>query len=483
MGLELNPVSNVPTVRPNSQTTDAIGQAAEQGFAIAQEQQGNVNRATILDKSAQLSTFQQHLLYNPDSGLLNQTGVNAVGITKPGLDQFDKQANAIMTGVNAPNVRNALAAQINEMREQTQRTLLDHEATQSKKYYVDQLSAGITLSQRNAAVNYTQPDIVAHELARQGALTRLLGRATGAGEDEMAAATLHANGQTHADVVQTMIAQGAWSQADAYMNQYGAQMPPGAYESLQRQSINAQDHATAQGERVAKQSADEVVKQMDDMLRANTLTVGTLNQYIGVLPKDDFRYFERALTPGASEVTRNPDLYANLMLRAVNGEDVRDDARAALHHNDIRLGDFDRLTEKVDRPGWYKSGAQFLSDASGASLMNPDPSAGRTKADMLDAWNQYAKDHPKATDREARDAYQSIAENASLVKLNGMRLPRFMVGPRVAPNMDQTEEATVRAHSSGQLSDFDYGREMVLIKRWRDQLTSANAPAPKLGQQ
>jgi len=100
------------------------------------------------------------------------------------------------------------------------------------------------------------------------------------------------------------------------------------------------------------------------------------------------------------------------------------------------------------------------------------------KAAMMDAWGDWARLHPTATDREAQSAYQDIVSHNMLVQRAGLPLPRLLVGGRFAPDLVATVKATMKAHDNGDMNDADYAREMEVLQRWKRTLDAEKAQAP-----
>lgn len=241
-------------------------------------------------------------------------------------------------------------------------------------------------------------------------------------------------------------------------------------DSAQRQRLAEEDHAWALSQRAKAQMHENASKDLDHALAAGQLTPAWIEANRNRLSADDYRYGYKALE---SDAATSPDLYADLRERASLGQDIRIDARAALTGRRISRGDYDRLVSEVEseRPGWYKRGSSFISTASGVSDLNPDPAGAQRKASMLDDWATWANENPKATDAQAQDSYKRIVREYSIVNYNNMalmkRAPRFLVGDRNTPDLDATENATVKAFQSGQIDKAEFDRQAQLLKEWR----------------
>lgn len=254
-------------------------------------------------------------------------------------------------------------------------------------------------------------------------------------------------------------------------------------ESQQRAAWSAEEHAYTVAKRAETDMHDAASKDGDHALANGTLTTQWIEANRKRLSPDDYRYFYGALGGGhVGGAGAGAAVYADLRERASAGEDVRVDARAALTSGGIDKNDYDRLLSEVEssRPNWYKRGSSYLSTVSGYSDLNPDPGAAQTKANMLDDWADWAQRNPKANDNEAHDAYTRIASEYSLIDRKkitaGMRQPRFLVGSRTAPDIDETERRTVKAFQKGEIDKGEFERQAELLKQWRDAMDRGGAP-------
>ena len=239
-------------------------------------------------------------------------------------------------------------------------------------------------------------------------------------------------------------------------------------ESQQRILLQAEDREYRRSERAEKDMNDAASKDGDRLLAAGELSTTWIERNRGRLSPSDYRYFNKALS-GEAGGQRNLDTYIRLRDSAGRGLDVRDEARDALRRGQITLSDFDRVTSEVEqsRPGWYKRGTQYLSTVSGYSELNPTPDAAQSKANMLDDWSEWATANPKATEQQASAAFHEIAGNYLVLEMASLSVPKYLVGNRLAPNIDETERRTVEAFRNGAITREQFEREAALLKQWR----------------
>jgi hypothetical protein len=269
------------------------------------------------------------------------------------------------------------------------------------------------------------------------------------------------------------LARGDYPRLSGESQAIWAQRVSSAAYTAQQRRLAEEDRTLRLSDKAKKQRSDALSKQGDALLSQNQLTPAWIHAHTDDLDPNDVRYFYSKLTGGSGDAPRDSMRYADLRERSGRGDDVRDDARKALHEGAIRPTDYDRILGEVEaaRPTWYRRGSEYISTYAAVSELNPDPSAAASKANMLDQWNDWANAHPKASETEAKNSYQDIVEHNSLVQLNGLPTPREAVGSRLNLDIDASEAATVKAFKEGRMDPATFQREAALLSRWRKALT------------
>jgi hypothetical protein len=246
-------------------------------------------------------------------------------------------------------------------------------------------------------------------------------------------------------------------------------------EATERMRLADDARAHTLAESAERDLQDQTSKQGDALVANGELTAAWIEANRERLSAEDFRYFYGALRnpPGAESGPANVEVYADLRERAGLGQDIRDEARAALQKAQIRVQDYNTLTSEVEsgRPNWYTRGVQFISTAAAVSDLNPEVGAANRKANMLDDWQEWAARNPKASDADAQKAYRQIVREYALVDVEQMlitqRAPTYLVGDRRAPDLAATEAATVQALQRGDIDEVEAARQAALIDEWR----------------
>ncbi len=262
-------------------------------------------------------------------------------------------------------------------------------------------------------------------------------------------------------------------------------------EARQRQSNVDEDRLYRDQERAEKRTQQEMSKAGDKLLSTGQLTPDWIERNRDNIGEGDYRYFYKQLREGETGTT-NTNIYTNLMLRASNGEDVRDAARGELHSGNLQLKDFDKLVVRAEKnspqadvPNWYKRGESYIKETLRVSDMNPDPSAPQRLANAMDEWNTWVDQNKDAKPEDAQKAYRRITDDYQLIKSTTTTLsaptPTYMVGSRAAINIDETEAKTVEAFQSNKISEQEFKRQSLLIQQWRQAAEQSQKPAPPAG--
>ncbi|ELM7732763.1 hypothetical protein Q2P25_001449 [Escherichia coli] len=135
------------------QTADVLGQAAEQyAGAFAQAKQ-RADVAQAQDASLQLSQISSDLLTNPDTGLLNMQGKNALGKGQEYTQEFDSKVEQIAMTL-PESARAGFMQQAQQQRIQFTSQAGRHEITQLNAYEEGQFQATLANNGKLAAAAY-----------------------------------------------------------------------------------------------------------------------------------------------------------------------------------------------------------------------------------------------------------------------------------------------------------------------------------------
>jgi hypothetical protein len=179
----------------------------------------------------------------------------------------------------------------------------------------------------------------------------------------------------------------------------------------------------------------------------------------------------------------NPETIINLTRMAVNGDpDLQTVADEELRAGRLTVSDYRAALNEGQqfRDPVIKQGLEEIRLKTGYSEMNPNPDAAssfiQAKKDFLDWLDSPAG--KKAGEEDKVRMAGRIADNYRLVQTESLLTapaPLFLVGSRLAPDIQKTVEATRAAHEAGEITQEEFAEQAVRIKRLADILAQQQA--------
>lgn len=133
---------------------EVIGGVAEQYAGVLAQAKQRANVAMAQDASLSLSQISSDLLNNPETGLLNLKGKNAIGKGQEYTQQFDSQVEQLSMTLPDEQSRNAFLQQAQQYRVQFTTQAGRHEIGQINAYEEGQFQATLLNNGKNAAAMY-----------------------------------------------------------------------------------------------------------------------------------------------------------------------------------------------------------------------------------------------------------------------------------------------------------------------------------------
>lgn len=133
---------------------EVIGGVAEQYAGVLSQAKQRANVAMAQDASLSLSQISSDLLNNPETGLLNLKGKNAIGKGQEYTQQFDSQVEQLSMTLPDEQSRNAFLQQAQQYRVQFTTQAGRHEIGQINAYEEGQFQATLLNNGKNAAAMY-----------------------------------------------------------------------------------------------------------------------------------------------------------------------------------------------------------------------------------------------------------------------------------------------------------------------------------------
>lgn len=439
------------------------------------QERAKADDAAVKEGARLLEERENSLLFDPQNGAYARRGRNAFDLQSQVLPDYDKSAAEIEGGLTTPRQKTIFRAVLNERRGNLLRDLNRKEMDERERFYDETDESSISTTAETAANYAGRDDRVDEALANQRAIINTAARRKGWDDITKENQIRTAETRTHEAVVNRLLLDDQFDKAGQYLAKRAPQMNDPVVESLQRRILIEEDQSIARVERQQKRAAESIVKEGDRLLSRGQLTSQWIEQNRGTLDSQDYRYFLRKISAGGDDESGPSDVivYSDLRDRAGRGEDVRSDARDAVRRGQIRSSDFDRILGEVEgsRPSWYRRGSQFISTSAAVSDLNPDPAAAQRKAQMLDDWDTWARENPKATETEANGAYRRIVDEYAIINTRDFlltkRAPRYLIGNRNEPDIEGTEVATVKAFEDGTIDRQEFERQAALIAEWR----------------
>ncbi len=149
-GFSSQPVQ--PQSAPNF--SDALVDVGSKALGVFAEAKQRANVALTQDASLQLDNIGSELMNNPQTGLINLQGKNAIGKAGEYVQQFDSQVESIAQSLPDEQARAAFLSQAQQQRTQFATMAGRHEVGQINAYEEGQFQATLTNSGKKAASMY-----------------------------------------------------------------------------------------------------------------------------------------------------------------------------------------------------------------------------------------------------------------------------------------------------------------------------------------
>jgi soluble lytic murein transglycosylase len=213
-----------------SQAGDALGQAANAQSQMAIDAQNLANQTRVNDAVNQLKTTQQDLMYNPQGGVMSQTGVNA--IQRPsGMSLADEMtgkltdsASEISAKLSNPMQLRMFQQQASDIATQFHGQTTQWEGQQFKAYALSTQQGTVKLATNQVGLSYNNPEQIDAGLQTIKAATYEAGKINGAAATEIEANQLTMTSNALVGAIDTALQQGQTTYANQLLAKYSPQM-------------------------------------------------------------------------------------------------------------------------------------------------------------------------------------------------------------------------------------------------------------------
>lgn len=213
-----------------SQAGDALGQAANAQSQMAIDAQNLANQTRVNDAVNQLKTTQQDLMYNPQGGVMSQTGINAIQRSS-GMSLADEytgkltdSASQISSQLSNSMQLRMFQEQANDIATQFHGATTQWEGQQFKAYALSTQQGTVKLASNHVALNYNNPDQIDAGLQAIDAATYQAGKINGTAATEIEANQTAMKSSALTGAIDAALQQGQTTYANQLLAKYSPQM-------------------------------------------------------------------------------------------------------------------------------------------------------------------------------------------------------------------------------------------------------------------
>ena len=226
---------------------------------IHQREMREANQTAVLNADNQLGTWQNEAIFNPETGAFTKKGQAALNITNDTLAQFDQQRESIASGLANEQQRQMFTQAALQRRSSLQGQLGGYEFDQQQKFKNQVDDAAKAMAMNTAALNYSDPKVIAESHARIDGILQLQAQRNGWAPEVLEANRTKATSDMYSDILKRQASQDPYK-AQAALKQYQQYLTAddltqvgssidGKVERLQQKAEMAQLRAEARGDR------------------------------------------------------------------------------------------------------------------------------------------------------------------------------------------------------------------------------------------
>lgn len=478
--------------------TQGLRQAESGIMRYVEREREQADTAFTMETTARMESVARDIKFNRESGLYNLKGKAALDVTNTGLDRLNKAWDQAMQSATNDRQRSRLAAIRAAQLKRESDDLNRYEFGEREAYKTESEDALIQSSLDGAALYHNNPERIAHY--QQIGAAAIHSRATrrGMSEEGLQLEMSKFNSDLAEGVIQLLPPEEQMNLL-ARDDGMGNLLEPARRMAMQRSAVQQaeanlrlqlakEDRAYRMQERRERELLEEATKVGDQLLANGELSEEWIEENRNTLGASEYRYFYKQLRDGGN-LNTDPQAYADLRIRASQGEDVRGEARERVRRGDLSLTDYDKLVNASESnspqssvPNVYKRGETFIRNSLRVSDINPDPAAAQRLASALDDWGQWVIDNPDATENQSREQYQRINREYELIGYQDMvltkRLPRFSPVGRNEMNLESLTEsmrAAGAAFDRGEITRQEFDDQAALAGEWEEALLRLRA--------
>lgn len=243
------------------------GRVAREGInaytQMAEESRRRADSVAILEAERKLGQWENDRLYNPETGALQRRGKDAMGLPEEMRGEFDQVAGEIEKGLGSDRQREAFARVRASRGQGLDLNIQRHVFGEMNRYEAEELKASVENAQASAIANALDPQRVGVELDRAIGAIKTHAPRLGLGPEAVQEQVDKVTSQTHAGVINRLLANDKDKQAKAYFEETKGQITG---DDLIR-TEKAIDEGSTRAE--SQRKADEIIastESFDDQL-------------------------------------------------------------------------------------------------------------------------------------------------------------------------------------------------------------------------
>lgn len=240
-----------------------------------------------------------------------------------------------------------------------------------------------------------------------------------------------------------------------------------AAESEWRQQLEMEARLDRLAEKERERAEERTALEGDRLLISGELDRQWLEENAGRLSTSDRRHFLRAITGGDAQ--GDPGTYADLLIRAGEGENVTPQARRLFAEGQLSLGHFEKIVARAEKTEdeQFRRGERFLRNFLGISEFTGTAIARQRYADAIEEWRQWLDGHPDADDAAMEKAFRRIGRERSFgldfASPDGASLPSLQ-------DIDRMEDDLAKRVEAGEISPQEATKEAERIRNLRREV-------------
>lgn len=193
-----------------------LGGAAGVVKTIWEDNKQKGDQIAVMDADSQSSKFETDLLYNPQTGLLNKRGKDALGITETASAAWEKHVSEIEKGLANDDQRYAFRKMSLQRGDDLNTAVQRHVSGELRTYDETKTKEYVAGEQDAAVINFQDPKRVALSVARQQDALRLFAQRNGLPQEWIDTHVADAASKTHTSIVNRILANGEDQRASEY---------------------------------------------------------------------------------------------------------------------------------------------------------------------------------------------------------------------------------------------------------------------------